>query len=191
MPVFLESYNILQTLFCFFPWRGSPSLDRYTNLPQNSALLAQPSRGDIYSFNAGADRAAEEAAGGQAEVPLTTDRVPPGVSVLARTRDANPAVGGGWRRLTAVQLPGAVLCGGAVLLARLRALLVAAGRVEVDAGGLADVGGVVGHECCLVLNPCQSQRKVLGFMVYALGFRVQGWSGRAGILPFRPVAARV
>ena len=67
----------------------------------NSALLAQPSRGDIYSFMAGADRAAEEAAGGQAEVPLTAERVPPGVRVLARTRDANPAVGGGWRRLAA------------------------------------------------------------------------------------------
>ena len=129
----------------------------------NSALLAQPSRGDIFSFIAGADRAAEEAAGGQAEVPLTPERVPPGVSVLARTRDANPAVGGGWRRLTAVQPPGAVLRGRAVLLARLRALLVAAGRVEVDAGGLADVGGVVGHECCLADKPLS---------VTAEGFRV-------------------
>ena len=133
----------------------------------NSALLAQPSRGDIFSFIAGADRAAEEAAGGQAEVPLTAEHVPPGVRVLARTRDANPAVGGGWRRLTAVQLPGAVLCGRAVLLARyharLRALLVAAGRVEVDAGGLADVGGVVGHECCLADTPLS---------VTAEGFRV-------------------
>ena len=143
---------------------------------------------------AGADRAAEEAAGGQAEVPLTPERVPPGVRVLARTRDANPAVGGGWRRrLTAVQLPGAVLRGRAVLLARLRALLVAAGRVEVDAGGLADVGGVVGHECCLADNPMSVTAE--GFRVYGLwfkvqglGFRVQGWSGRAGILPFRPVA---
>ena len=145
MPVFLESYA---AFFCFLLERAPLSRSIHESSP-NSQLLAQPSRGDVYSFMAGADRAAEQAAGGQAEVPLTHERVPPGVSVLARTRDANPAVGGGWRRLVGVQPPGAVLRVRAVLLARLRALLVSAGRVEVDAGGLADVGGVVGHEYCL------------------------------------------
>ena len=172
MPVFLKAKL---HIFCFFLERCPLSRSIHESSP-NSALLAQPSRGDIYSFMAGADRAAEEAAGGQAEVPLTPERVPPGVSVLARTRDANPAVGGGGRRLTAVQLPGAVLCGRAVLLARyharLRALLVAAGRVEVDAGGLADVGGVVGHECCLADKPLSVTAE--GFRVYEL------WSGFCG-----------